>query len=130
LGVNTSGRTGLDIFRDIASQVGGNSHLTLDEETAFKQFAKGGYFSGGVRMVGEQGPELEATGPSRIFSREQTAEMFRDPELANEVRNLRSEVAGLRTENAQLQANNNKYTKRSYDLYRKWDVDGQPPVRT
>lgn len=31
-------------------------------------FAAGGYHSGGLRVVGERGPELEATGPSRIFN--------------------------------------------------------------
>ena len=35
-------------------------------------FAGGGDFGGGLRMVGERGPELEATGPSRIFNAQQT----------------------------------------------------------
>lgn len=35
-------------------------------------FASGGYHSGGLRLVGENGPELEVTGPSRIFSAAQT----------------------------------------------------------
>ena len=35
-------------------------------------FAGGGDFGGGLRMVGERGPELEATGPSRIFNASQT----------------------------------------------------------
>lgn len=39
-------------------------------------FAKGGMHSGGLRMVGENGPELEATGPSRIWSSEQTAKIL------------------------------------------------------
>jgi len=81
-------------------------------------------------MVGERGPELEATGPARIYSSRQTSQMFRDPELADEVRALRSEVSGLRRENAELMVNNNKYTKRSYDLYRKWDIEGIPAERT
>lgn len=33
-------------------------------------FASGGYHSGGLRIVGENGPELEATGPSRIIPTE------------------------------------------------------------
>ena len=94
------------------------------------QFANGGYHTGGVRMVGEQGPELEVTGPSRIYSNKQTSAMFHDPDLKDAVRGLREEVAGLRTETVQLQASNNKFVKRSYDLYRKWDIDGQPPERT
>jgi SMC interacting uncharacterized protein involved in chromosome segregation len=93
-------------------------------------YAQGGYHSGGLRMVGEQGPELEVTGPSRIFSHNQTASMFKDPELVSEVRNLRSEVSGLRSEQRQMQASNVKYVKRNYDINRKWDTDGLPATRT
>ena len=39
-------------------------------------FARGGEHLGGFRLVGEQGPELEATGPSRIFSAEKTKDIF------------------------------------------------------
>jgi hypothetical protein len=35
-------------------------------------FAKGGHHPGGWRMVGEEGPELEYTGPSQIYSNAQT----------------------------------------------------------
>jgi hypothetical protein len=40
------------------------------------QFANGGIHSGGFRLVGERGAELEATGPSRIYSAAQTADML------------------------------------------------------
>lgn len=36
-------------------------------------FAAGGYHAGGLRWVGENGPELEATGPSRIWNQSQLA---------------------------------------------------------
>jgi hypothetical protein len=36
------------------------------------KFAAGGDFMGGLRLVGENGPELEMTGPSRIFNAGQT----------------------------------------------------------
>lgn len=35
-------------------------------------FASGGMHRGGLRIVGERGPELEATGPARIWSADQT----------------------------------------------------------
>jgi hypothetical protein len=38
-------------------------------------FAGGGYHSGGARWVGENGPELEVTGPSRIFNGSQLRSM-------------------------------------------------------
>ncbi len=39
-------------------------------------FVEGGRHRGGLRIVGERGPELEATGPSRIFSASQTQRMI------------------------------------------------------
>jgi len=40
-------------------------------------FAGGGLFGGGLRIVGEHGPELEATGPSRVWSAAQTRDILR-----------------------------------------------------
>lgn len=39
-------------------------------------YATGGMHSGGFRMVGERGPELESTGPARYFSAEKTRGMM------------------------------------------------------
>ncbi len=39
-------------------------------------FAAGGDHGGGWRIVGEKGPELEATGPSRIFNATQTRDIL------------------------------------------------------
>ena len=128
LGVKTSGRTGAEIQQAISNA--GNLGVNMDNATRALQFAMGGNFGGGLRMVGERGPELEATGPSRIFSTKQTAEFFRNPELVAEVKNLREEVAGLRSEQRQLQASNSKYVKRNYDINRKWDTEGLPATRT
>jgi hypothetical protein len=52
-------------------------------------------FSGGLRLVGERGPELEVTGPSRIYNAGQTAAMLaggQDEATAAEVRELRAEL--------------------------------------
>jgi tape measure domain-containing protein len=43
---------------------------------AIPAFAMGGTHSGGIRLVGENGPELEVTGPSRIYSASQTRGML------------------------------------------------------
>ncbi|BBV96474.1 phage tail tape measure protein [Pseudomonas monteilii] len=40
-------------------------------------FASGGMHSGGIRLVGERGPELEVTGPARIYNASQTAAMLK-----------------------------------------------------
>jgi hypothetical protein len=61
-------------------------------------FASGGMHVGGARIVGEDGPELEVTGPSRIYNASQTASMFDNSELVNELVALREEVVMLRSE--------------------------------
>ena len=127
-GVDTSGKTGAQIQQDISNAT--QMAVQLDSSTRARQFAMGGYHTGGLRMVGERGPELEATGPSRIFSHNQTAGMFKDPDLKEAVNDLRREVSGLRSEQRQMQATNAKYVKRNYDINRKWDVDGLPATRT
>ncbi|WP_306823070.1 DUF4214 domain-containing protein [Pseudomonas sp. UMAB-08] len=58
-------------------------------------YASGGFHSGGLRLVGENGPELEVTGPSRIYNANQTASMLNGGDsgaTAAEVRALRQEV--------------------------------------
>ena len=58
-------------------------------------FASGGSFGGGLRLVGERGPELEVTGPSRIYSANQTAAMLNGGQgdvTATEIRELRAEL--------------------------------------
>lgn len=42
----------------------------------FPGFATGGYFDGGFRIVGENGPELEATGPARIYNSQETKQIL------------------------------------------------------
>lgn len=40
------------------------------------RFAKGGMHGGGFRIVGEEGPELEATGPARYWNADQTRNLL------------------------------------------------------
>jgi hypothetical protein len=60
------------------------------------RYAAGGLFGGGLRLVGENGPELEVTGPSRIYSANQTASMLNGSGSADatvaELRQLRVEI--------------------------------------
>jgi hypothetical protein len=126
--LQTSGKTGAQIQQELANATG--LAINMGNDIRAQQFAMGGYHTGGLRMVGERGPELEATGPSRIFSNNQTASMFKDPDLKEAVNELRREVSGLRSEQRQMQATNAKYVKRNYDINRKWDVDGLPATRT
>jgi hypothetical protein len=85
--------------------------------------ATGGMFSGGLRIVGEAGPELEATGPSRIYNAAQTATMLSgDADVA-------SQIAGLREEmKASLYAVA-KNTAQTANRLNRWDGDGLPDTR-
>lgn len=84
-------------------------------------FAKGGSFKGGLRIVGENGPELEATGPSHIFSNKATNDIFSQKELLAELRALREEVAILRYSSEKTQES----TKKTADTLIRVSRDGQ-----
>lgn len=72
----------------------------LTGEYAIPAFADGGLHIGGLRLVGETGPELEATGPARLYNADQMAELLRGGDMAAELRALRAEVAQLRADNS------------------------------
>jgi tape measure domain-containing protein len=87
-GANGSGgllKGGLDILGSILGGFGGGKSaggLKLGSSNfgqflwPIPKFATGGDFSGGMRLVGERGPELEMTGPSRIFNANQTKDIL------------------------------------------------------
>lgn len=56
------------------------------------RFATGGQHEGGWRIVGENGPELEKTGASRIFSNPQSKSLLSMDELIAEMKALRADV--------------------------------------
>ncbi len=69
--------------------------------TLTPKFAAGGAHTGGWRIVGENGPELEHTGSSQIFSNSQSKAMLgggNSQEIILELRALRAEVTKLRSE--------------------------------
>nr|WP_255632062.1 tape measure protein [Rhodoferax sp. U2-2l] len=80
-------------LRNVVTQLGG-----------VPKFASGGYHAGGLRKVGENGPEWEVTGPSLIFNSSQTrsrpfgAQRGDNTEVVAELRALRQENAELRAE--------------------------------
>lgn len=89
-------------------------------------FAVGGFHSGGLRIVGENGPELEATGPSRIWTAQQTRAMFSGngsmDALVSELRMLREEnqAQALALVSQQEQVNR---------LLMRWETQGMPEER-
>ncbi len=92
-------------------------------------FAGGGYHAGGLRLVGERGPELEFTGPSHILSASDTATLLSGGGLATAVAQLSREVSELRAEARTAQAAIAANTAKSARLLDKFDVDGMPEVR-
>ena len=75
-------------LRDVVGGIGNRFGIEVPA------FAAGGKFGGGLRMVGEFGPELEVTGASHIYSAGQSRDIMGD--LIGEMRNLRAENAALR----------------------------------
>ncbi len=80
---------------------GGRGGYTLDNYPAY---ASGGMHAGGLRIVGENGPELEATGPSRIWNQQQLGGALGggNAEMLQEIRALKAAlVAELRADKSQ-----------------------------
>lgn len=89
-----------------------------------RAFAAGGMHSGGIRLVGENGPELEVTGPARIWNAEDTRAMLSGggDGTASEVRALREDLRAIGRALA-------KNTADTAKLMQRWDGDGMPEVR-
>lgn len=92
---------------------------------AAPRFAGGGDHYGGVRIVGENGPEFEATGAARIWNKSQMAGamLSGSTELAARIDALRDDTRAQARSMATLQA-------RMVKLLEVWDAKGMPEVRT
>ncbi len=95
---------------------------------AIPAFASGGIHAGGWRLVGERGPELEATGPSRIWNAQQTLALMSggagggSDALVAEVRGLREDNRALQEAMVRQQADMNR-------LLLRWETQGMPEER-
>lgn len=80
------------MYRDIMGRAGstaevgwwvksGKSLQQIHDDLSYSKkmgaFADGGLHAGGLRLVGERGPEIEATGPARIWTASQTRDFMR-----------------------------------------------------
>lgn len=63
-------------FDDLKRVIGVVDKGILLTDRKIAGFASGGDHVGGLRIVGERGPELEATGPARYFNADQTRELL------------------------------------------------------
>jgi len=88
-------------------------------------FASGGYHSGGLRIVGESGPEIEATGPAMYYDAANTMDMLAgddNGELVEQIVAMREESRAQARSIASLQS-------RMVRLLERWDGDGIPEER-
>lgn len=76
-------------------------------------FARGGHHRGGWRVVGEEGPELENTGPSDIHSTDAINQLFDSAGIVNELRGLRTTVEAI----ASQSKDGGTYLKRMLDIF-------------
>jgi hypothetical protein len=86
-------------------------------------FADGGMHSGGLRIVGERGPELEATGSSKIMSNsELMSSLGGNQKLASEMQAMHSDMMqGLNV----IAKNTNKGSRQ----LERWDLTGLPAAK-
>lgn len=85
-------------------------------------FASGGSHAGGMRIVGERGPELEFTGPSQIFSNGKSEAMLDNSAVVSELKQMRTELNAVLISIAAKTVDTDA-------RYRKWDTVGLPPTR-
>ncbi len=94
------------------------------QEYQARGFASGGYYPGGLAMVGEQGPELiNFKNPGMVYTSEQTSGLLSGGnKIAEELRSLREDNRAQARSVVQLQA-------RMTRLLERWDGDGMPEQR-
>ncbi|WP_398310908.1 phage tail tape measure protein [Zoogloea sp.] len=105
-----------------ANTIAGLASIVDSRRGIVPGFASGGSHSGGWRVVGENGPELEYTGPSQIVSNGDSKSLLSLDEVIAELRALRDD---MRTGHVAISQATSKVAR----LQAQWDVDGLPGVR-
>ena len=99
----------------------------LTSLTDVPAFATGGYHSGGLRLVGENGPELEYTGSSQIINNTETRKMLSS--AANSESSDEKLVEELVNKMIPYLYQITKNTGKSAKYIERWDGDGLPEER-
>lgn len=105
-----------------ANTIAGLASIVDSRRGIVPGFASGGSHSGGWRVVGENGPELEYTGPSQIVSNGDSKSLLSLDEVIAELRALRED---MRTGHVAISQAASKVAR----LQAQWDADGMPGVR-
>jgi hypothetical protein len=109
-------QTFLDVRREMLARA-------QRQRAAIPEFATGGTHMGGLRLVGERGPELEATGPSRVMSNDRLMQALGSSD------DLVKEVRALRVENLAAQRAIERNTREIKQIEQRWDKIGLPEQR-
>lgn len=89
------------------------------------RFANGGMHFGGLRVVGEREPELEATGPARYWNGSQIAGA-----LSGSGGTTDAQLQALCQEQRNQATQMKELTSRFVGIIARWDMDGMPEART
>lgn len=95
-------------------------------------FASGGYHSGGLALVGEDGPEIVSMGPSHVFDASQTSSMLDSAGVIAELRRLHDRVEALQAVSERGFYAVAKHTEKSAsnsEFLEEWHTEGLPPER-
>lgn len=94
------------------------------------QFASGGDHFGGLRIVGENGWEVESTGPSRIFNQSQLADAFGGAnENAALMNSLISELRASKGDQRVFYGEQIRVSSRVARILEFWNLSGLPEER-
>jgi hypothetical protein len=101
-------------------------------------FANGGLHAGGLRVVGERGWELEATGPARIWNQSQLGKALamgmssepEDDEFAISMESVAEELDNIRRTSYVFGRSQTVELRQIVKLMKKNDAIGTPPVRS
>ena len=135
-------QNGTATYEDIATSIAKGALGNSAESAATKKsaeeylksqgipgFASGGLFGGGLRIVGEKGPELEVTGPSRIYNASQTAAMLGGgSDTAQAIASLQQSVE-RQGDALRSIAKHTMQTAKRVEFLERWDYDGLPEAR-
>jgi hypothetical protein len=110
-----------------------NSGLSIDQiregiqnSPEARGFALGGYYSGGLAMVGEDGPEMiNFSNPGMVYTAAQTAALLGGSGGSEVVQELRSLRDDNKVQARSIAALNLRMTR----VFERWDGDGLPETR-
>jgi hypothetical protein len=92
-------------------------------EAQTRGYATGGYYPGGLAMVGENGPELiNFNRPGQVYTAGQTSDIMSGNSLAAEIQALRADIQAQARSTAQINIRTAKVLER-------WESDGIPETR-